>query len=311
MDFRSPTVASQQNARTMAYLTDNLSNPKAGQLAVESLIEELGNAVDSYPDWHPILTLPPRHVGEYVSGLSDLRTYANLDHTRMFVKGFVTCPYSKDAADILVESVSKVPGLTAYRMEEPLYSDKAHPVVIAPVNLELEADGTIQSRDALAWFARNAVNQASRAEVAETWWTLRSHILGRPHGSRSSLFVNQHTGLHMRKILEAMNNSGMFGPIKEDSLDMLSQKKRDAISQTLIRAAFESWNKQSDPFTFEMRGETCKATLRDTWNDNSEITVRVEIGNFDLYVSGFYFPKDRRITHVDPRGQRRLAEKFL
>ena len=53
------------------------------------------------------------------------------------------------------------------------------------------------------------------------------------------------------------------------------------------------------------------ASLRDTWNDNHEISVRVEIGRFDLYVTGFYYPEDRRITHVDPRGKRELAEKFL
>src|SRR3546814_9233054 len=81
-----------------------------------------------------------------------------------------------------------------------------------------------------------------RSRVAETWWNVRSLILGSPHGSRSSLFVNQHTGVHMRKILEAMNASGMFGPIKESSLEMLSQKKRDAISETLIRTAVANWD---------------------------------------------------------------------
>src|SRR3546814_9022491 len=83
----------------------------------------------------------------------------------------------------------------------------------------------------LAWFVQLSAAEATGAQVAETWWNVRSLILGSPHGSRSSLFVNQHTGVHMRKILEAMNASGMFGPIKESSLEMLSQKKRDAISE--------------------------------------------------------------------------------
>src|SRR3546814_4056090 len=79
----------------------------------------------------------------------------------------------------------------------------------------------------------------------------------------------------MRKILEAMNASGMFGPIKETSLEMLSQKKRDAISDTLIRTAIAKWDGESESFDFEMRDETCKASLKDTWNDNHEISVRV------------------------------------
>jgi homoserine acetyltransferase len=91
----------------------------------------------------------------------------------------------------------------------------------------LEGDGTIRSRDALVWFSQQSALEAERAEVAETWWSIRSNILGGPHGSRSSLFVNQHTGVHMRKILEAMNASGMFGPIKESSLEMLSPKTHD------------------------------------------------------------------------------------
>src|SRR3546814_20682300 len=92
----------------------------------------------------------------------------------------------------------------------------------------------------------------------------------------SSLFVNQHTGVHMRKILEAMNASGMFGPIKESSLEMLSQKKRDAISETLIRTAVANWDGENSSFDFELRGETCTASVRDPWNDKPGLPVRVE-----------------------------------
>ena len=311
MEFRSPTVAAQQNAQAMSYLTKNLEDPEAGRRQVERLLDELGNAVDLYPDWHPILTVPPREGNEHISDLSQLKTYAKIDHTIYFVRGFVTCPYSDEAANKLVEAVNQVPGFYAYRLGLPLYADNAHPVVVTALNIALEADGTIRSRDALAWFAQHTASEAQSAQVAETWWNIRSLILGRPHGSRSSLFVNQHTGVHMRKILEAMNGSGMFGPVKESSLEMLSQKKRDAISETLIRTAVENWDKKSKSFNFEMRGETCKASIRDTWDDNHELSVRVEIGKFDLYVSGFYYPKEKKITHVEPSGKRELAEKFL
>lgn len=311
MEFRAPTVATQQNAKAMAYLTENLGNPDAGRKQVDQLIEELGNAVDRYPDWHPILTAPPRDSSEHVFSLSQVAAYQGLDHTTEFVRGFVTCPYSEDAADRLVEAVEQVSGLSARRLDEPLYSDRAYPVVVVATNVALEADGTIRSRDALTWFVQQAADEASRAQVAETWWNIRSNILGGPHGSRSSLFVNQHTGAHMRKILEAMNASGMFGPIKETSLDMLSKKKRNAIGETLIRTAVQNWNRTNDAFTFEMRGEICKASLRDTWNDNHELSISVEIGEHDLYVSGFYYPSQDKITHLDPSGKRELAEKFI
>lgn len=311
MEFRSPTVAAQQNAQAVTYLTQNLSDPEGGRRLFQELIEELGNSVDRYPDWHPILTAPPRKTAEHVSSLSQIEAYAGADHTAKFVRGFVTCPYSPDRANQLVEAVGEVSGLYARRLDNPLYSDRACPVLVVAMDVELEADGTIRSRDAVAWFAQRTAAAADGAQVAETWWNIRSNILGSPHGSRSSLFVNQHAGLHMRRILEAMNASGMFGPVLESSLDMLSQKKRDTISQTLIRTAINKWNEKSDSFEFELRGETCKASIRDTWEDGMELSVRVRIGSHDLYVSGFYYPRERKITHVDPTGRRAVANKFL
>lgn len=311
MEFRAPTVTSQQNAKAIGYLTKNLNDPEAGRQVVGRLLEELGGAVDRFPDWHPILTAPLQGRRQHVSSIRDLEVYKGVDHTIEFVRGFVTCPYSEVDADRLVDAANQVEGLQAYRLEEPLYSDSAHPVVVEAYNVILEADGTIRSRDALAWFVQQAASDARSAEVAETWWNIRTNLLGRPHGSRSSLFVNQHAGGHMRKILEAMNNSGMFGPVKAFSLDMLSQKKRDAISETLIRTAVKNWDKSSETYEFELRGEICKASLRDTWNDGCELSVRVEIGNYDLFVSGFYEADGDKITHVDPQGKREIAEKFV
>ena len=311
MEFRSPTVANQLNAKAVAYLTKNLTDQDAGRALVDELIQELGGAVDRYPDWHPILTLPSRDKSEQPSSLTQVKAYVGIDHTQEFVRGFVTCPYSPERADKLVETAGKVAGLYARRLNAALYADNTYPVVVVAKNVELEAGGTIRSRDAIVWFAQNTAAAADGAQVAETWWNIRPNILGGPHGSRSSLFVNQHAGLHMRKILEAMNASGMFGPVLESSLDMLPPKKRDAIARTLLRTAIEAWDRESPSFEFELRGETCKAGIRDTWDDGMELSIRVEIGKHDLYVSGFYYPKDDKITHSDPSGRRDIAEKFL
>ncbi|WP_444810343.1 hypothetical protein [Sphingopyxis solisilvae] len=311
MEFRSPTVAAQQNSKAMRYLTKGLSDAATGRSVVESLIAELGNAVDQYPDWHPLLTLPPRNGSEHISDIGQLKSYEGVDHTQEFVSGFVTCPYSETRADKLVAAVNEIRGLYARRLASPLYADNTHPVVVAAMGVELEGDGTIKSRDSIAWFTQNAAAAADSAQVAETWWNIRSNILGRPHGSRSSLFVNQHSGTHMRKILEAMNESGIFGPILEMSLDMLSAKKRDTIARTLICTAVDTWDGERPSFEFNLRDEVCKAAIRDTWEDGMELSVRIEIGKHDLYVTGFYYPKDKKITHTDPTGRRKIAEKFL
>ncbi|HDM8245500.1 TPA: hypothetical protein P0E24_004662 [Vibrio campbellii] len=311
MEFRYPAAVAATNTWSLDYLTRDLSKPEAGEKQFEALLEALGNAVENYPDWHPILTAPQNKTGETSTSLSGLSVYKGIDHTVKFVRGFVTCPYSEETADQLVNEVKSTPGLHAYRLNTPLYSDHAYPVVIQAIDVDLEADGTIRSRDALIWCTQRLVKDARNAQVAETWWNRRSDLLGSPHGSRSSLFVNQHTGGHLRKILDALNNSGMYGPIYEWSLDMLSEKKRKTISSTLIRTAVSNWKKKGDKFEFELRGETCKAEIRDTWGDGEELSVRVTIGDSELCASGFYHPQEDRLEASDPKGKRALAEKFL
>jgi hypothetical protein len=110
MEFRAPYVAQQQNAEALTYLTKDLSNREAGRLQFERLVQELGNVVDHFPDWHPILTAPREDFQHLSSGLTELKVYRGIDHTRCFVSGFVTCPYSKERADKLVESVNAVRG---------------------------------------------------------------------------------------------------------------------------------------------------------------------------------------------------------
>ncbi len=139
-------------------------------------------------------------------------------------------------------------------------------------------------------------------------------ILGRPHGARSSLFVNQHVGVHMRKILEAFNNSGIFGQINESSLSMLSLEKRNKICETLIYAAVANWNGSDETFTFELRGETCEGHVFKYEDVNlKELRVEVGIGQNDLYVSGHHVTEKDRIyiLHGTPKGKRAVAVKFL
>lgn len=289
-------------------LTQNLSSPEKGREEFECLTRDLGTSITSYPSWHPILTIP-RGAEDHREDLGSL--YKGIDHTIKFVRGFVTCPYSEAVADALVDSVNELTGLNAYRTDTPLYSDHAYPVVVEAIEVTLEADGTIRSRDALAWCVQELVRNAHNAQVAETWWNMRGCLLGEPHGARSSLLVNQYTGGHMRKILEALNNSGMYGPVKEWSLDMLSKKKRDLIGETLLRTALKKYDKGSEKFTFELNGELCKASVRDTWNDGYELSINVVIGGSDLVVSGFYYPEQKILQSLDPKGKQALAEKFL
>ncbi|HAE02364.1 MAG TPA: hypothetical protein DCG04_13125 [Rhodospirillaceae bacterium] len=318
MEFRANQSAARLNSQAADYFTENLSDRVIGLELFYQVRERVGNAVESLPDWHPILTAPPERPQHHwhASNYSSLPIYDLCVNTREFVRGILTCPNSEVDADKLVEVVNQVQGLNAERLESALYRDSAFPVLIEAWEVELEADGTIRSRDALAWFVQATVKHAREAQVAETWWNVRQLTLGSPHGARSSLLVNDYTGRYMRKILETLNDSGIFGPIKEMSLDMLPERKRSTIGQTLMRAALEAAaplvnvTDEAREFKFELRGETCKVRIRDTWGDGMEYSVRVSIGDFDLTVSGFYYPKNDKLEHTDPTGKQKLAEKF-
>jgi len=319
MEFRANQAADRLNNYVTSYFTKSLSDPAAGVRLLGEIQKRLGNAVEGLPDWHPILTAPAERPQSHwhASSYSSLPIYNPCDHTQEFVRGMLTCPYSEADADKLVETVNQVQGLNAERLDGALYMDNAFPVLIEAWEVKLEADGTIRSRDALAWFVQATVEHAREAKVAETWWNVRYLTLGKPHGARSSLLVNDYTGRHMRKILETLNESGMFGPVKEVSLEMLSERKRSAIARTLMRAAIDAatpLNSVTDEprdFTFELRGETCKGRIRDTWGDSTEYSLRVSIGEFDLSTSGFYYPKGDKLEHTEPTGKRKLAEKFV
>lgn len=310
MEFRGPIAIKQAYESALLYLTQNLADPQAGKEAVDELIKDLGPRVQTLPRWHPVLYRAGSNRSRHSSSIHGLDCFKGADHTVYFVRGFVTCPYSDSVADTLVEEVRKINGLHAYRLNEPLYSNDAYPVVVESYDVTLEADGTIASRNALAWFLEWIVDEIHSSEVAETWWNLQSCILGDPHGSRSSICVNQYVGRHMRKILETLNESGVFGPILETSLAMLSKKNLDRIGNNLIRSALASWDNKSETTSFPLRGEDCVASIRDTFGDEFEFSIAVRVGN-ELFVSGFYYPKGDKVEFLEPTGSRKMAEKFI
>lgn len=310
MEFRGPSAAKRRYDIGIDYLTKNLADPSAGQEAFDDLVKDLGPCVESWPQWHPLFQRARGRRDKSLTSISDLTPYKGADHTVYFVRGFVTCPYSEEVADEIVSQSREIQGVHAYKLRQKLYSDNAYPVVVESYDLTLEADGTISSREALIWFLDWITANAKGSEVAETWWNIRSYLLGKPHGSRSSISVNQHVGSHMRKILDVLNESGVFGPILESSLDMLSKTKRDRIGQTLMEAAVNSWDGASKSTEFELRGEACVARIRDTFDDGDELSIRVSVADSSLFVSGFYYPKSGRLEFRDPTGRRKVAEKF-
>lgn len=218
MAFRADEAAETGFNEMAAYFTRHI-DPTERNLSKDGLrllTDEIGPVVEAYPTWHPLL------VGSTNSRLpattpSNRCGYEGLDHTRYFAQGFITCPYG-DGQDV-IDSVEKLPRhpdafITAERLNLKLYMEGTTPVLVrCNWERDLEAEGMVPLALALPLILENELKHWRRAEVAETWETMRPYFLGQPQGSRSSLFVSQETGQAIKKVWNTIIETGMFGPI--------------------------------------------------------------------------------------------------
>ncbi|WP_080424194.1 hypothetical protein [Burkholderia ubonensis] len=185
--------------------------------ALLDIADRLGPVVDAYPSWHPLVRnykndrYPTMRPSEECG-------YRGLDHTRYFANGFITCPYG-DGQEVL-DSVASLPShpaaqITAERLDVKLYNSSCTPILVeCEWEKSLSPDGTIPLSIAMPLLLEKELPCVWRAQVGETWESMRPYFLGRPYGSRSSLFINQETGQAIKKIWVALIYTGMFGPIK-------------------------------------------------------------------------------------------------
>jgi hypothetical protein len=188
------------------------SNRDRSKKRLEDLILKHGCVVEMYPSWHPILL--PKPGGKMVS--SPHQSYPGLDHTFYLQHAFITCPYH--GGEKIVEAVRKMEThgkveITAEVLDFPLYNESATPILVKCNWLkELPKDKLIPSSLAIPMMLEIELPHWQRAEVAETWETMRPHLLGQPCGSRSSLFVDQKTGQALKDMWIQLMESGAYGP---------------------------------------------------------------------------------------------------
>ena len=222
MAFRADEAARTRYEEAESYLVPRArdASPEVREKSREAfadIVERLGPVVDSYPSWHPLVrNHDSRHP---VVTPREECGYRGLDHTRYFVNGFVSCPYGDGT--FLLESVQElaykhhVATITAERLDVQFYSPNATSILVqCEWHRPMPADRSIPLNIAMPLLLESELQCWEWSQLAETWESMRSYFLGSPHGSRSSLFVNQETGQAMKKIWEQLIYTGMFGPIK-------------------------------------------------------------------------------------------------
>jgi len=222
MVFRADEARNTGYEHARSYLlSPNIptSERKRSEHLFYDVVDACGSVVDSYPHWHPLVagqqdprspvTTPGRDCG-----------YKGLDHTVYFAHGFVTCPYG-DGQDV-IDAVDHLPAhelatVVAERLDGVLYNSGTSPILVrCDWNRPLPMDRMIPKSWAVPLILEREVPCWTWAQFAETWDTMKPYFLGRPHGGRSSLFVNQETGQAIKNVWNALINTGMFGPIRTD-----------------------------------------------------------------------------------------------
>lgn len=219
MAFRADEAAEAGLEKAKRYLIPrelSADERKRAEQALNGIVAACGPVVDGYPTWHPLVAHSTR-ARDQVTRPSDRCGYRGLDHTRYFAHGFITCPYG-DGEEV-IRSATELVGpksihITAEPIDAPFYAKGTTPILVKCEWMEdLEPNLTIPKSLAVPLMLEKEVPAWRWSEVGETWETMRTYLLGAPHGARSSLFVTQDTALAMKKIYEAMVYSGMYGPI--------------------------------------------------------------------------------------------------
>jgi hypothetical protein len=163
MAFRADEAAQRGYEQVLSYLVPrpeyaDESVRKESREFLVSLIDELGPVVDAYPSWHPLVS---NHEGRYpeTTPREDCG-YKGLDHTRLFAKGFITCPYSDGQK--VIDSVDALPShpvaaITAERLDVRLYNPGTTPILVkCNWDKPLLEDGTIPQSIAVPYSLKNS-----------------------------------------------------------------------------------------------------------------------------------------------------------
>lgn len=224
MAFRANEAEQDGFERAKRYLCSpkNLqpSDVEAGKRLLADIVDKWGPVIQGYPSWHPLVASGKRDHSSVEIVPGESCGYQGLDHSIYLRNAFITCPYRD--CERVIDSVRAIPypdyvTVNAEKLDSKLYHPGATPVLVTcEWHSQSQQDQTISQRFAIGAMLDEELACWKNAQVAETWDTMRPLFLGQPCGSKSSLFVNQKTGLTMKKVWEAIIQAGVYGPIKMD-----------------------------------------------------------------------------------------------
>jgi len=222
MTFRANESARDLLDAAVHRLTRGLEpeNRDAAAAYICAVADDFGPAVTRYPQWHPFICFnsfsetyaygrPCHHTG-----------WDGIDHEATFQRAFITCPYGGiDAIQASAKTINgklRAMGLPYQIKVEPITEVKLHHETTTPALVSARGMGGDSSAVEDAAAITNALHTLRQimemgGDVIEPWENVKEFFLGTPCGTRSSLFVSERAGSTMRRLLSALNKSGVFG----------------------------------------------------------------------------------------------------
>ncbi len=186
------------------------------------IVAKYGPFIDTYPSWHPLV------MNQLYQGCPQIEPceevgYRGLDHYVKLRNAFITCPYSEDAANEVIESVNELPqacgpywSLHAERIDCRLYDVSAIPVLVycewSPS--QLVNDKKISLRCAAGLLLESEMKAWREASLGESWETMEIYFLGSPNDGKSSAFLSETATAALKKMWNAVIGADVFGPVK-------------------------------------------------------------------------------------------------
>lgn len=223
MKFRFNESADFGLNKAIQYLT---KHPESGMTREEvakaedylrNIVAQIGPVVGEYPVWHPLVSHSCPSIQDYVHvNLKNTEKFDGLDHTVFFAHGFISCPYSRDSVNALIQSIKHLNNQFGYSIKYSqipvmLYSKKVTPILVRTNQCyEINGDLTISKRSAAKLFIDKVFQSFDCRYSSGNWEDFSPCVLGTPSGGRSSLFVNQETGQILKTIFTTFVKQGLI-----------------------------------------------------------------------------------------------------
>lgn len=210
MSFRAPEEAADAARELLERYCHSI--PPFGRAAARRTLAELidayGPVVESYPTWHPLLAngggVEERIKQWTYTRPSDGRGWKGIDHPIYLQRAFITCLYGPPST--VIDSV-RCPSISVEQLPVRIYADRddvSHLLVRSSIDAQAP-------RYQMAQATGSIIIDWDKGQFAESWKPISSYLLGSPHGDRSSLFVNEHVGVTIKRVYVTLANAGMYG----------------------------------------------------------------------------------------------------